>query len=245
MNPKLNAASATETAKPVGTAKSPFTPEGVRDYERRRYRGLDQRLVQARESRIVRKFFKTMGRRANDPGTSAAGRLVLDLPCGYGRFSPLLLRLGLRLVNSDLSFEMVRRADEKSLRPGVAADAKNGLPFRAGAFGAILSMRFFHHIHDPVERQGVLVEFARISSEWAVVSYYRSNALHQAQRAVRRLRKKSPRRIRMIEGGTFRAEAAGAGFEVIRDIPLFRGLHAARIALLKKAAGRQTPGNER
>jgi len=228
---------ATETVKPVGTAKSPFTTEGVRDYERRRYRGLDQRLVQARESRIVRKYFKAMGRRA-DGGANAAGGLVLDLPCGYGRFSPLLIKSGGRLINSDLSFEMVRRAEEKSLRPGVAADAKNGLPFRAGAFGAIFSMRFFHHIHDPAERLAVLAEFARISSGWAVVSYYRSNALHKAQRALRRLRKKSPRRIRMIEGRTFRVEAEEAGFEIVRDTPLFRGLHAARIALLKKAAAR-------
>jgi SAM-dependent methyltransferase len=256
LSPETKTEAVTETVKPVGTAKSPFTPEGVRDYERRRYRGLDQRLVQAREARIVRKYFKAMERRADGQGTSlrgesappgkvqgfsrrgegTAGGLILDLPCGYGRFSPLLIKSGLKLINSDLSFEMVRRADEKSLRPGVAADAKNGLPFRAGAFGAVFSMRFFHHIHNPAERRAVLAEFARVSSDWAVVSYYRSNALHKAQRAVRRLRKKSPRRIRMIEGGTFSAEAKDAGFEIIRDTPLFRGLHAARIALLKKAA---------
>jgi SAM-dependent methyltransferase len=213
---------------PVGTAKSPFTSEGVRDYERRRYRSWDQRLVQARERRIIRRHFRAAG-------SAASAGLVLDLPCGYGRFSPLLLEIGARPVNADLSFEMVKRADESSGRPGVAADAKNGLPFRNGTFGAVFCLRLFHHIHDPAERRAVLEEFGRVSAGWAVVSYYRSNALHQAQRAIRRLRKKSPRRIRMLESGAFGREASAAGWAVVRDTALFRGLHAARIALLRKS----------
>jgi SAM-dependent methyltransferase len=214
-------------AGPVGTAKSPFTTEGVRDYERRRYKSWDQRMVQARERRITRRLFKAAGE-------AASTGLVLDLPCGYGRFAPLLIEIGARPVNADLSFEMVRRANETSGRPGVAADAKNGLPFRPGAFGAVFCMRLLHHIHDPADRKTILEEFARISAGWAVVSYYHSNALHKAQRALRRLRKKSPRKIRMIEGDGFAREAGAAGWTVVREAALFRGLHAARIALLKK-----------
>ncbi|MBM3295256.1 MAG: class I SAM-dependent methyltransferase [Candidatus Aminicenantes bacterium] len=212
---------------------SSFTREGVREYERRRYRGLDQRLVHARESRLCGKFLAAID--AETGGQLAAGGLILDLPCGYGRFSSLLGASSGRVMNSDLSFEMVFRAAETSGCPGIVADAKRGLPFRAGAFLAVFSMRLFHHIHDSAERRAVLAEFFRVSSSWAIVSYYRTNALHKAQRALRRLLKKNPRKIRLIDAVEFRADAASAGWGVVRDVPLFRGLHAARVALLRKS----------
>ena len=215
--------------EPVGGAKSPFTAEGVLDYERRRYRSFDQRWIHARETRLVIRHFREAGW---EEGRSLS---ILDLPCGYGRFSPLLLHLGARLLNSDLSLEMVRRAMGKSGRPGVVADATVGLPFRAGAIDAVFSMRLFHHIHDPARRRAILGEFARVSAGFAVVSYYRSNVLHKAQRALRRLRRKTSRRISMIDAATFRSEAESAGWTVDRDIPLLRGLHAARITLLTKS----------
>jgi SAM-dependent methyltransferase len=211
----------------VGTAKSPFSSQGVKDYERRRYRSWDQRLVQARERRIIRRHFRAAG-------PSASSGLVLDLPCGFGRFAPLLQGLGARPVNADLSLEMGRRAMETSRRPGLAAAAKSGVPFRPGTFGAVFCLRLLHHVHDPAERRAILEELGRVSAGWGVVSYYRSNALHKAQRALRRLRKKSPRRIRMIEGDGFAREAEASGWTVVREAALFRGLHAARIALLRK-----------
>jgi hypothetical protein len=38
----------------------------------------------------------------------------------------------------------------------------------------------------------------------------------------------------MITGREFEEEATGAGFRVVRVFPLFRGVHAHHIALLKK-----------
>ncbi|HEX9902326.1 MAG TPA: hypothetical protein VGB72_05645, partial [Acidobacteriota bacterium] len=62
----------------------PFTEPEVADYEQRRYRGLDQRLVHSRETRILKSLLCRV----------VAGPLrpnrVLDAPCGYGRFSALL-----------------------------------------------------------------------------------------------------------------------------------------------------------
>ena len=82
----------------------PFTEPEVADYERRRYRGLDQRLVHSRETRILKDFMDRL----------AADRLrpnrVLDAPCGFGRFTALLRRSGAEVVSSDLSLAMVKRA---------------------------------------------------------------------------------------------------------------------------------------
>jgi SAM-dependent methyltransferase len=228
-------------------SSSKFTADGVRDYEKKRYRGIDQRIVQARETRILKKIFRSIG------GTWSCPGWVLDLPCGYGRFSGFLQRQGLAVVNSDLSFHMVERACQKIEEArgsengdgsvpgpspqralGVVGNAKQGLPFREDVFPVVFSIRFFHHVHDALDRARILREFFRVSSAWAVVSFYRMNALHLFQRRLRRLVNKSRTRIKMIDPGRFEEEAQAAGFEVIRIYSLFRGIHAYRIALLNK-----------
>jgi SAM-dependent methyltransferase len=215
------------------SANIPFQKHEVEDYERRRYRGLDQRMVDAREQKIVRRLFDAT-RELN--GDRAA--FVLDAPCGYGRFSGLVQKLGFPLVSSDLSFHMVNRAGTRDRsRPasmGVMADLKQGLPFKPGVFKFALSMRFFHHVHEERERAKILEEFARVSSKWVILSYYESNPLHLLQRKIRRILKRSRTRIKMIPGDQFRKEVDAAGFRIIKKIPLFRGIHAQRIVLLER-----------
>ncbi len=209
---------------------SAFTETGVRDYERRRYRGIDQRIVHAREKRLIRSVLKRMEARTEPPQSGP----VLDLPCGYGRFTGLWRELGREVVDADLSFEMVRRAGEKGGRLGVVADATQGLPFRGETFAAVFSVRFFHHLRDPRDRAAVLSEFHRVTKVWAVISFYRKAGLHRAQRRLRRLFHKSGTNIQMTEPGVFECEAEAAGFEVVRVSPLVRGLHAYHLALLRK-----------
>jgi len=219
---------------------SKFTREGVRDYEKRRYRGLDQRIVHAREMRLLKKAFGRINReRAAESAGHAWGgdRRVLDLPCGYGRFTAFLTGFGRNVVNSDLSLEMVRRAGEASGAPGAVANAMAGLPFKDGSFETVFSIRFFHHLHDPASRAAVLSEFSRVASGWAVVSYYRLSGLHAAQRRLRRRFGKSRTNIKMLEPGEFEKEAAAAGFEIAAVRPLFRGVHAYHLALLRKKTG--------
>jgi hypothetical protein len=60
------------------------------------------------------------------------------------------------------------------------------------------------------------------------------NGLHVLQRRLRRLFGKSRTNIKMIEPGVFEKTAESTGFELIRIRPLFRGLHAYHLALLKK-----------
>ncbi len=210
----------------------PFTEPEVADYERRRYRGFDQRLVHTREMRILAGFMDRV----------MAGRLrpdrVLDAPCGFGRFTAILRRSGAEVVSCDLSRAMVKRALARipagGRAWGAAADIKRGLPFRAGDFGLTFSVRFFHHLHQPSDRLAVLGEMARVTSQWAVVSYYRLNPFHRLQRKLRRALRHSRTRIKMLTSEEFRLEAQRAGFHVVRAVPLFRGIHAQQFVLLEK-----------
>jgi SAM-dependent methyltransferase len=216
-------------------ASLPFQEHEVADYERRRYRGLDQRLVHGREMKILRRALGLI--EAGEPDKPS--KLALDAPCGYGRFSGLLIEAGYRPVSCDLSLAMVQRArakDAASTYPiGIVGNVIRGLPARTGVFPLIFSLRFFHHLHQSEERQTALREFARASTGWLILSFYQANPLHRAQRALRRRVKKSRTRIKMITAREFRQEATAAGFQVVRVFPLFRGIHAQHIALLKKS----------
>lgn len=207
-----------------------FLKHEVEDYERRRYRGLDQRLVDQREKVILRRILG---------GIHEDGNITLDIPSGYGRFSDLLLERGSALVSSDLSFHMVRRAKERSSLGGfhsaVVSDAKKGLPFKGEAFTVLVSMRFFHHLHKKEEREFILKEFSTVSSKWVILTFYRRNLLHSLQRKLRRRVKKTKRRISMISRKEFQQEVNRAGLSVVKVFPLFRIFHAQHIVLLRKS----------
>lgn len=208
----------------------PFEKHEVDDYERKRYRGLDQKIVHWREKTILRRILK---------GVSHDSGWALDVPCGYGRFSSLFLEKGLCLVNSDLSFHMVKRARERSQYFGfplaVVANLKQGLPFKQGVFHLVFSIRFFHHLHKEEERKAVLREFSRLEPKWVILSYYKMNRLHFLQRKLRRWLKRSKTQIKMISSSQIEREAQGAGFRIVRTFPLFKGIHAQQIALLEKS----------
>ena len=213
----------------------PFSKNEVADYEKKRYRGLDQRLVHSREQKILKKIFDRIGETSG---------LALDLPCGYGRFSSFLVEKGFGFINCDISFAMVERAKKRAVKlfqgvaKGAVADATSGLPFKDETFSRVLSMRFFHHVHSSEDRRKILNEYARVSSGWVVLSYYQSNALHKIQRKCRRKIKKTPTRIKMITRQEFQSEAEESGFEVVSVFPLFRGLHSQHLVLLKKVKTR-------
>jgi SAM-dependent methyltransferase len=211
------------------SANVPFRKHEVEDYERRRYRGLDQRIVHGREMRILRRFFRLIG-----PGPER----ILDVPCGYGRVSGLCLGQGRALSGADLSFHMVRRALDASPEParhsGAVADLKAGLPFKDGAFEVVFSMRFFHHVHDPDDRRRILAEFGRVSGRWAVVSFYRMNGLHSLQRLLRRRLFRKKTKIKMVPWSEFRRDLETAGFTVREKKALIAGIHAQHILLLEK-----------
>jgi SAM-dependent methyltransferase len=210
---------------------SPHKEHEVKEYERKRYRGIDQRLVHARERHILE---RALERIAPESG------IALDVPCGYGRFSGMFRKRGWGLVSCDYSFAMVKRARESgedsrlSQDWGVVADAKLGLPFKKGTFPVLLCMRFWHHVHDSEERKAILSFLSHVTSGWVILSYYQVNALHRFQRRFRRKVKKSPTRIKMISKAEFTDEVIWAGFECVEVFPLFRGIHSQHVALLKK-----------
>jgi len=209
-----------------------FKDREVLDYEKKRYRGFDQKIVDWREKRIAGRMLK------QDKGSA---KRILDIPCGYGRFSEFLAKNSVYLISADLSFSMVKRAMENRFSSGIdkgsgtACDAVEGLPFKAEIFDGIFSLRFFHHLHEREQRIHVLKEFFRVSSSWVIISFYSLNSLHKAQRRIRKMAGKSRAHINMMSKKDFIGEAREAGFYVEKICPLIKGLHSQHMVLLKKA----------
>lgn len=194
-------------------------------YLRHRYGGT-QRLVDRRERRIVSALLARTGR----------PRVVLDMPSGYGRLTPLLDGVaGGAVVCADIARGRLAALPMVGRRPAlVQADLRGAAPFRTAAADLVFTLRYLHHQPED-EQAAALAELTRISGRWTVVSYYRRSNLHAVVRHVQRVVRANRRRTpTMLDARTFRRMIAAAGCRRVAERAVLPGFHAQRIVLLEK-----------
>ena len=138
------------------------------EYLHKHQDGLSRRLSHWRDEQMARHALKLAG----DPG------LVLDLPCGAGRFWPLLAENRNRLIfGADNSADMLDIA-EASQPMEVLKQVET---FRTSAFtidladnavDCIFCIRLLHHIEQPEHRLAILREFHRVSRDTVILSLW-------------------------------------------------------------------------
>lgn len=194
--------------------------EQVERYANKRYRSWDQRWISEREQSLIVKLF-----RDNDLGGK-----ILDVPSGFGRFNKILSEFG-TVYAADLNHFAVEYYNQKVCPEPAAVEASaNDLPFDDGLFDTVFSFRLLQHIHTAEDRTGILTELSRVSNNHVVASFYISNRMHLAHRAV----VKMPSRITMISKAQLLDEARDAGLNLVTLISVIPGLHAHRIGLFAK-----------
>lgn len=139
-----------------------------KQYFEKHHATLARRLSHWKESRIARRALQT----ACEP------RVVLDLPCGAGRFWPLLAdRPDREILAADISADMIRVALE-SQPPGIAARVK---AFQTSAFAIeaadasvdlIFCIRLLHHVQSSEHRVAMLREFRRVTRASVILSLW-------------------------------------------------------------------------
>lgn len=136
-------------------------PAVVASYDAKRFSGPMQRRSTRRKWNAIR---RGLGEDFERVGS------VLDVPCGTGRFTELLLGAGKRVVNADRSHAMLLAAREKSGegRAGLVLCDAARLPFADASFDLVLSVRFFLHVPKEM-RAGILREMGRVSKRFVVV----------------------------------------------------------------------------
>ncbi|SCW88820.1 MULTISPECIES: class I SAM-dependent methyltransferase [unclassified Pseudomonas] len=145
-----------------------YDEQHAREYFHKHRRGLSRRLSNQRDQQLARRALALVG----DPG------LVLDLPCGAGRFWPLLAEKPNRvIIGADNSEAMLGTALEaqpsdvvKRVRPLHTSAFDIALP--DNAVDSIFCMRLLHHIGEPAHRLAILKEFERVSRDSVIVSLW-------------------------------------------------------------------------
>ena len=102
-------------------------------------------------------------------------QLILDAPCGMGRFTGSIRAAGHSPVSVDLNIGMLQRARERhgDDHPILQGDVLS-LPFAKDAFGAAICFRLLHHLPDNLVL-AVLTELRRVSPR-ALVTFYDTRA---------------------------------------------------------------------
>ncbi len=131
-------------------------------YESERKKNLLLRLIWHNEFKYISRIL------AHLPNNTQ----ILDVPCGTGRFIPLLLKFGFRVIGSDISLDMIsqslRTCSAYSFRKFLITDAEH-LPFKDNSVDFIFSIRFFQHLPLTSKHQ-VLSEFSRVCRQGVIVS---------------------------------------------------------------------------
>lgn len=162
----------------------------------------------------------------------APGCEVLDLPCGSGRFLPLLLERGYRVTAADCSPHMIDKA-----RRFVLSTTDVDVPiqfelrdimrteYRTDRFGAVLCHRLFHHFNEPGTRIAALRELHRISAGPVIVSFFNSFAIDAIKFRIKHfLRGTRPTDRIPIPLSQFREEVAESGFLIEQQHSVMWGL---------------------
>jgi SAM-dependent methyltransferase len=155
---------------------------------------------------------------------------VLDLPCGTGRLTGILLERGYRVTGADSSPAMVTRAQElwSGPAPQVRFEVRDALHtgYADGAFDAVVCNRLFHHFLEPGVRRAALAELKRISKGAIVASFFNLNSLGAWSRKIRYALqgRKIKDRIAILPR-TFREDCEAVGLS-LREVVLVRPLMA-------------------
>jgi SAM-dependent methyltransferase len=195
------------------------------DYDQHRFTTAGRKRRNVRKWRAIQKAF----------AETTDVLSVLDLPCGTGRFTGRLAEMGVNVVGSDISLQMMCEAaaspqvDHPGVEGYVQSDAE-ALPFQNASVDCIVSIRFMFHV-DPVTRRRILREMGRVSKRWLIIDYrHRYSArwgAWQVRHALGLLREKPER----VSRRGLQSEFHDAGLNIRRVIPVRRWLSDKWIVL--------------
>jgi ubiquinone/menaquinone biosynthesis C-methylase UbiE len=204
----------------------------ARKYFLKHQNGTARKLSHLRDVQLARKALELAG----DPG------LVLDLPCGAGRFWPLLAEKPNRvIIGADNSAAMVDTAC--SMQPPEVVERVRSLQTSAFAIDlpdnsvdSIFSMRLLHHIGEARDRAVLLKEFHRVTRDSVIVSLWVDGNFKawKRRRAERDRGQEGYQNRFVLPQAVVEAEFVEAGFKIQQRLD-FLPLYAMwRVYLLRK-----------
>ncbi|MDR3213112.1 MAG: class I SAM-dependent methyltransferase [Azoarcus sp.] len=205
------------------------------NYFRKHRDGLFRRLSHWRETRMARKALRLAGNPV----------WVLDLPCGAGRFWPMLCEYSGRvLLAADNSPDMLKVALKEqphtlTRRIEIFQTSAFAVDLEDNTVDCVFCMRLLHHIGDAEHRMTMLREFHRVTRDTLVVSLWVDGNYkawkHQRLEKRRFQESAAANRSRfVIDRTTIESEFRQAGFDVIGYADFLPGYAMWRAYALRK-----------
>ena len=175
-----------------------------------------------------------------------AGSHVLDLPCGTGRLTRMLVERGYRVTSADASEAMLGRARDiyqayRKQRGGKTPDVPFSVRdvlstgFKNDEFDGVTCIRLFHHFNEAETRRQALRELARICHGPIVVTFLNSFALDRFSSWFKtRLRGRKQLSQLPIPLATFAADIKAAGLQIDRKIAAHWGISSRWFLVLSR-----------
>lgn len=209
-----------------------YTREHSQQYFEKHQDGLMRKLSHWRDVQLARKALKIAG----NP------QQVLDLPCGAGRFWPLLAENKTRkIIGADNSADMVSIATEhcpKEIAAQFTAIQTSAfaIDLPDGAVNNIFSMRLMHHIGQLEHRVAMLKEFHRVTRDTVILSLWVNGNLKAYQRKkLEAKRNKTGEQNRfVIPAEQIEQDFAQAGFKVVDFLDFIPYYAMWRVYVLRK-----------
>lgn len=215
-----------------------YGDEHAQRYLHKHRSGLSRRLSNWRDMQMARKALEIAG----EPG------LVLDLPCGAGRFWPVLAEKQNRVIMAADNSESMLRTAAKGQPMDIVEriELRQMSAFDTGladnAVDTIFCMRLLHHIGDAEHRRTLLSEFHRVTRETVIISLWVDGNF----KAWRRQRHEQKRREQnkkqayqnrfVLPEKTVEAEFAQAGFDIQARLDFIPFYAMWRVYVLRKNA---------
>ena len=159
---------------------------------------------------------------------------IVDIPCGAGRMTVVLARLGFRPAAGDVSPAMVDLARQRCAAEGLDVSVevqdleKTSWPDEA--FDNVFSFRFFHHLPDDPLRFQVAAELCRIARRRVFVSYLDAGSWIGRRRMLSGHRPGTY----MLRPSAVAAMFTQAGFEVVADHARMPFFHSLRLLVARR-----------
>jgi ubiquinone/menaquinone biosynthesis C-methylase UbiE len=224
-------------AKPIKLEFSnKYDEQHAQDYLLKHQDGLARRLSHKRDEQLARRALALAG----EPG------LVLDLPCGAGRFWPLLAQKPNRVIigadNSAAMLEVAKQAQPaevvKRVQPLQTSAFDIALP--DNAVDSIFCMRLLHHIGESTHRLALLREFQRVTRDSVILSLWVDGNFKawKRKRLERRRRQEAGQdgyqNRFVLPAATVEEEFKQAGFRIQEHLDFFPLYAMWRVYVLRK-----------
>jgi SAM-dependent methyltransferase len=176
-----------------------------------------------------------------------SGSRVLDLPCGTGRLTRLLVSRGYQVTGADVSEAMLGHARDNyriyqrqhTKAPAVQFEVRDVLAtgYNADQFDGISCIRLFHHFEESDIRRRALKELRRICRGPIVLTFLNSFALDRYSSWLKaKLRGRKRDSQLPIPFKTFASDIEAAGLKIDKKIAAHWGISSRWFLVLNRKA---------